>query len=67
MPVTGYCPFYGHEEKGKTFCEAACIRYPDNLARREVIYALCAHPTAWNTCRLYQMLVHYYEREERNQ
>ncbi len=67
----GICPYYDRERgKGKMSCEGATFRFPDLVARREIVYRFCAHPTGYRDCVLKQCLDHYYERKyehEKNQ
>ena len=61
-----YCPFYGKEKDGKLKCEAGTIRFPDRIARRELVYTYCASPDNYKNCTLCQMLMNYYERKEQS-
>ena len=65
--MIGICPFFKQDRgNGRLSCEGGQIKFPDKGARREFIYGLCAHPTAYKTCRMGIALEHYYERKYRN-
>ena len=41
----GICPYYLRDRgNGMVYCECARFRFPDKLARREIVYGFCAHP-----------------------
>lgn len=48
--------------KGSTTisCECASFKFPDKIARREVIYKFCAHPTAYKECAFKAVMDRYY-------
>ena len=62
MPIAGACPYYRYEKEGVTFCECAELHFPDRVARREVLYGFCAHPTDFCRCPLKHAMDGYYER-----
>ena len=69
LAITGTCP-YLLSEKGCTTiaCEAAAFKFPDKIARREVIYGFCAHPEAYKNCFFKQVMDRfYYERKFSNE
>lgn len=59
------CPYMKTIKDGlEMSCECARFRFPDKQARRDVIYGVCAHPTAWQTCTFKLVLdKYYYERK----
>lgn len=60
----GICPYYQRDRgKGVVYCECARFRFPDKVARREIVYGFCAHPTNYKKCALKQMMDHFYERK----
>ena len=60
----GVCPYYLRDRgNGVIYCECAKFRFPDKLARREVVYRYCAHPEHYKKCMLKQAMDHYYERK----
>ncbi len=60
----GICPYFIRDRgKGLVYCECARFRFPDRMARREIVYRFCAHPTGYKSCALKQALDHYYERK----
>ena len=62
MPVAGACPYFRYEKSGITYCECGELRFPDRLARREIVYSYCAHPSAFRACPFKRALDGYYER-----
>ena len=60
----GICPYYIRDRgNGMVYCECARFRFPDKLARREIVYGFCAHPENYKKCALKQAMDHYYERK----
>ena len=60
----GICPYYLRDRgNGMVYCECARFRFPDKLARREIVYGFCAHPENYKKCALKQAMDHYYERK----
>lgn len=57
-----FCPFYTKERDGKLNCEGGTVKFPDRIARREIVYKYCASPDNYKNCIIYQMLMNYYER-----
>ena len=52
------------KNKKDVSCECARFKFPDRIARREIIYAFCAHPTAYNDCVFKRVMdKYYYERK----
>jgi hypothetical protein len=52
------------KDKKTISCECARFKFPDKIARREIIYAFCAHPTAFKDCVFKKVLdEYYYERK----
>ena len=65
MAFVVMCPYW-KKNKGKTelYCEGARFRFPDNAARRDILYGFCAHPDAWKKCMIRRALdKYYYERK----
>lgn len=65
------CPFFCRERRGERgnrqdffYCEFARFRFPDAVARREVLYGLCCNsqPDGWQSCTVYRMSEEYYRR-----
>ena len=61
------CPFYLWERRypdgsADLKCEACRLTFPDRESRREMVYALCAHPEGWKRCTLARALEGSYER-----
>ena len=55
------CPYLRKGKDAKQIsCECASFRFPDKVARREIIYAFCAHPTDFRKCVFKQVLDRYY-------
>jgi len=48
------------KEKDKIRCECAGFKFPDRIARREIVYGFCAHPTAYKNCPFKQTMDRYY-------
>lgn len=48
------------KDKKKISCECANFKFPDRIARREIIYKFCAHPTDYNDCVFKRVLDRYY-------
>lgn len=62
--MVGICPYYIRERgKGVVNCECARFRFPDTLARREIVYTFCGHPSGYKTCPLKVAMDHFYERK----
>ena len=60
----GICPYYQRDRgKGVVYCECARFRFPDKLARREIVYGFCAHPVGYKSCAIKQAMDHFYERK----
>lgn len=60
----GICPYFLRDRgKGMVYCECARFRFPDKLARREIVYSFCAHPDNYKKCVLKQAMDHFYERK----
>ena len=60
----GVCPYYQRDRgHGHIYCEGTVFRFPDIRARREFVYAYCAHPAGFGQCPLKQVMDHYYERK----
>ena len=63
MAIDVMCPYYRYEKRGIMFCECGELKFPDRIARREIVYAYCAHPTNFEQCPFNRMLENYYERK----
>lgn len=62
--MVGICPYYLRERgHGSLSCECAKLRFPDLLARREIVYSFCGHPTGYKLCPFKVALDHFYERK----
>lgn len=59
-----YCPFYRKEQNGKLYCEGGTVKFPDRIARREIVYEFCASPDNYKNCTICKMLMNYYVRKE---
>ena len=65
MAIAGMCPYLKKVSDGKNVsCECAKFSFPDRIARRDLIYGFCAHPTDYKNCVLKQSMdKYYYERK----
>ena len=65
MAIVGVCPYFKKVSDGKKICcECAKFSFPDQIARRDLLYGFCAHPTAYENCILKQSMdKYYYERK----
>lgn len=62
--MVGICPYYIKERgHGSLSCECARLRFPDTLARREIVYTFCGHPKGYRVCPFKVAMDHYYERK----
>ncbi len=61
LSFEGICPYF-KETKGlkRNVCECAKFTFPDKAARREILYGLCGHPSAWQNCRMKKAMDNYY-------
>lgn len=41
-------------------CECAHFKFPDKVARREIIYSFCAHPEDFEKCVFKGVMDRYY-------
>lgn len=62
MPVAGACPYFRYEKAKTTYCECGELHFPDSQARRDIVYAYCAHPDNFRACPFKHALDGYYER-----
>lgn len=61
LAIQGTCPYLQSMKDKKTVsCECAHFKFPDKIARREIIYAFCAHPSAYNDCFFKRAMDRYY-------
>lgn len=61
LAIHGMCPYLRKmKDKQEVYCECAKFKFPDSVARREIIYAYCAHPTDFNNCAFKQVMDRYY-------
>jgi hypothetical protein len=69
LAIQGTCPYLQSlKEKDKIRCECAGFKFPDKIARREIVYGFCAHPTAYKNCPFkLAMDRYYYERKYANE
>ena len=65
MAIAGTCPYLKKVSDGKNIsCECAKFSFPDRIARRDLLYGFCAHPTEFKNCVLKQSMdKYYYERK----
>ena len=49
--------------RGVIYCECARFHFPDKLARREIVYTYCAHPSGYRQCVLKQAMDGFYRRK----
>lgn len=64
MAYTGICPYLKDARSSEiNVCECAKFTFPDKVARREVLYGYCGHPTEWKNCMFKKVLDGYYERK----
>lgn len=60
----GVCPYFIRDRgKGVIYCECARFHFPDKLARREIVYTYCAHPTGYKQCVLKHAMDGFYRRK----
>ncbi len=45
------------------YCAGARVHFPDKLARREIVYTYCAHPSGYRQCVLKQAMDGFYRRK----
>lgn len=58
------CPYFLRDRgKGVIYCECARFHFPDKLARREYVYAFCAHPSGYKQCPIKRAMDHFYDRK----
>ena len=69
MAFEAVCPYFKKmSDDRKIDCECAKFKFPDIIARRELLYGFCAHPTGYNDCILKQAMdKYYYERKYKNE
>ena len=64
MAFAGMCPYLKDARScERTICECAKFTFPDRIARREVLYKYCGHPTGWRNCTFKAVMDSYYERK----
>ena len=64
MAFAGMCPYLKDaKDSGRTICECAYFSFPDRIARREVLYGFCGHPTRWRECTFKAVMDRYYDRK----
>lgn len=60
----GVCPYFIRDRgRGVIYCECARFHFPDKLARREILYTYCAHPTGYKQCVLKHAMDGFYQRK----
>ena len=60
----GVCPYFIRDRgRGVIYCECARFHFPDKLARREIVYTYCAHPSGYRQCVLKQAMDGFYRRK----
>ena len=61
LAIQGMCPYLlKMKDKQGVSCECAKFKFPDKVARREIVYSFCAHPTNFKDCVFKQVLDRYY-------
>ena len=64
MAFTGMCPYLKDARSmERTICECARFTFPDKISRREVLYGMCGHPSAWRACPFKLAMDHHYDRK----
>lgn len=64
LAFAGMCPYLKDAKSvERTVCECARFTFPDRIARREILYGYCGHPTAWKICPLKKTMDNFYERK----
>ena len=64
MAFTGMCPYLKDARSmERTICECARFTFPDKSTRREVLYGMCGHPTAWRACPFKLAMDNHYDRK----
>ena len=64
MAFAGMCPYLRDARScDRTICECAKFTFPDRVARREVLYSYCGHPTGWKNCTFKAVMDRYYDRK----
>ena len=60
----GVCPYFIRDRgRGVIYSECARFHFPDKLARREIVYTYCAHPSGYRQCVLKQAMDGFYRRK----
>ena len=62
-PGGGSAYFIRDRGRGVIYCECARFHFPDKLARREIVYTYCAHPSGYRQCVLKQAMDGFYRRK----
>ena len=64
MAYCGMCPYLKDARSPeRTICECARFTFPDKLSRRDLLYGVCGHPTAWKECTFKAIMDKYYDRK----
>ena len=64
MAYTGICPYLKDARSPeRTICECARFTFPDKITRRELLYGVCGHPTAWQECTFKGIMDRHYDRK----
>ena len=64
MAFAGMCPYLKEAKTvDRTICECARFTFPDRIARREILYGYCGHPSDWKSCPFKKAMDNFYERK----
>lgn len=64
MAFAGMCPYLKDARScERTICECARFTFPDKIARRDILYKYCGHPTGWRECMFKAVMDGYYDRK----
>ena len=61
LAIVGTCPYLKEcKRTGRVDCECMQFTFPDKIAKRQVLYGYCGHPTDWKNCFFKWVMDHYY-------
>ena len=64
MAFAGMCPYLKDARSPeRTVCECARFTFPDKATRRELLYGVCGHPSAWKECTFKAIMDRHYDRK----
>ena len=64
MAFAGMCPYLKDaKDSSRTVCECARFTFPDRVARRDVLYGYCGHPSGWKNCTFKVVMDRFYDRK----